>query len=95
MLHDYGFYKFEKFANYLDSPESQGLKPLFTTREQFLRYDECSQLIGACFQFLDLRLKCKAYEGKIASKLASTIFNQLSMPYSKSEMSTDSLSVQV
>jgi len=33
MLHDYGFYKFEKFASYLSSTEpSPHLKPLFLSR---------------------------------------------------------------
>ena len=83
MLHDYGFYKFEKFENYIDNNEKvekdetkskNHLKPLFETRDQFMRYDECSQMIGACFQLLELRLKNKCSEAKIASKLCTKIF---------------------
>ena len=42
MLHDYGFYKFEKFENYVDGNEKvekdkvepkEHLKPLFQTRD--------------------------------------------------------------
>ena len=76
MLHDYGFYKFAKFANYIEdrAVECTYLKPLFRTREQFHSYDACSQLIGACFQFLDLRLKNKPNEAKIGSKIAQIVF---------------------
>lgn len=44
MLHDYGFYQFAKFKNFIDhnGVEHEHLKPLFETREQFQIYDECS-----------------------------------------------------
>jgi len=45
MLHDYGFYKFEKFSNYIenkDDLEGTIVKPLFATRTDWLRYDDCS-----------------------------------------------------
>ena len=76
MLHDYGFYKFAKFQNFIEdrAVECQYLKPLFKSREQFHIYDECSQLIGACFGFLDLRLKNKPDEARIASKIAKRVF---------------------
>jgi hypothetical protein len=85
MLHDYGFYKFEKFDNYLTGPEKDHLRPLFTTRVQFLVYDECSLMIGCCFQFLELRLRSKEYEGKIASKIANKVFSYFACAFLKEE----------
>jgi len=89
MLHDYGFYKFEKFENYMDNKEDgdtkEHLKPLFQSRDQFLRYDECSQMIGACFALLELRMKAKENEAKIASKICNKIFSYFDFCYLKEE----------
>ena len=79
MLHDYGFYKFEKFDNYIQNSESisrekDHLMSLFKTEAQFQRYDECSQMIGACYQLLEMRLKNKAAEARIGSKIAKKVF---------------------
>lgn len=44
MLHDYGFYKFEKFDNYLNAKERASIEsylmPIFEQRSQFVNYDE-------------------------------------------------------
>ena len=89
MLHDYGFYKFAKFKNYIDhhtlEEDNENLQPLFKTREQFHCYDECSQLIGSCFQFLDLRLKNKDLDGKVGSKIAKKVFNYFECEYLKDD----------
>ena len=66
MLHDYGFYKFEKCINYIEHRkdlEQPHLKPLFASREQYIYYDECSQFITACMRFFDLRIRSKEYQG--------------------------------
>lgn len=89
MLHDYGFYKFEKFDNYINgltsSEQNTHLQPLFATRKQFIIYDECSKIIGCCFQFLDLRLRSKEYEGKVASKIANKVFSFFGCAFLKEE----------
>ena len=97
-MHDYGFYKFEKFENYTDSvdalaaaensqevPECNVALPLFQERNQFLRYDECSQLIGACMQFMELRLKDKQKEQKIAWSIAKRVFAHFDWNFIKGE----------
>ena len=63
MLHDYGFYKFEKFKNYTQnwSEDLPYLQPLFTSRDQYITYDESSQMITACMEYYDLRIKNKIY----------------------------------
>ena len=97
MLHDYGFYKFASFKNYIDhhaeeEAESQDpdgetqFQPLFKTREQFHSYDECSQLIGSCFLFLDLRLKNKPNEAKLVSKIAMKVFTHFDCAYLKDDL---------
>ncbi len=78
MLHDYGFYKFEKFTNYV-SHRGQNLthlKPIFETRFQYLRYDECSQLITAFMKYYDLRIRNKEYQGILASKITKFILSE-------------------
>ena len=42
MLHDYGFYRFEKFENFTQnrSVNKTYLQPLFESREQWVTYDE-------------------------------------------------------
>lgn len=88
MLHDYGFYQFAKFKNYIDHKGKESelqLEPLFESRDQFHYYDECSQLIGACFQFLELRLKNKPNEAKVGSKIAQKVFNHFDVAYLKDD----------
>jgi len=63
MLHDYGFYKFEKFKNFTEH-RNQGfpyLQPLFSSRDQNIAYDESSQMITACMKYYELKLKNKDY----------------------------------
>lgn len=42
MLHDYGFYKFEQFQNFLSHKHLNQpyLQPIFNERTQFINYDE-------------------------------------------------------
>ena len=62
MLHDYGFYQFEKFRNYTQHKDvCDYLKPLFENRDQFVAFDESSQIISACMQYYELRIKNKSY----------------------------------
>ena len=49
--------------------DSQILQPIFQNREDFLNYDESNQVISACFDYLQMNLKKKEREGKIASKI--------------------------
>ena len=86
MMHDYGFYRFEQYHNYLgykdllSQNKHQGYfenKPIFETRDQFITYDLCYQVTCSCFDFLGYRLKRKDIDRKLGSKLIKPILRYL------------------
>ena len=90
MLHDYGFYKFEKFKNFTEH-RSEGLpylQPLFSSRDQNITYDESSQMISACMKYYELKLKNKDYQGKLASKIVKFLLLQFGLTLGKDKEST-------
>lgn len=90
MLHDYGFYKFEKFKNYTEH-RNEGhpyLQPLFASRDQNITYDESSQMITACMKYYELKLKNKDYQGKLASKIVKFLLLQFGLTLGKDKEST-------
>lgn len=91
-MHDYGFYRFEKYQNYLgykellqneDVEAKEKLKtyfpnePIFNSRDDFLTYDLCYQVTSSCFEFLGLRLKRKDIEARLGAKLIKPVLRHL------------------
>lgn len=85
MLHDYGFYKFEKFQSYTQNKNLKHSKPLFETRQQWLVYDECQQVISSFMQYYDLKIKQKDYQGKLGYKMAKYLMGTLQISDLKSD----------
>jgi hypothetical protein len=52
------------------------LKPIFKNITDFLNYDESNQIISACFEYLQMNLKKKESEGKVASKIVKKVLRQ-------------------
>ena len=72
--HDFGFYQYEKFLNYLDHSKtscSGALKPVFQDRNQFLEYDLMNIFSGSLFMIEEMKLKDPEILGRLAQKIAS------------------------
>ena len=62
------------------------MKPIFESRKDFLSYDDCGQVISACFDFLAMHFKQKDLEGKISSKILKQILRHFNIGYLKEEL---------
>ena len=76
--HDFGFYQYQKFQNYLDhsSPDNAHiLKPVFTSRNTFLEYDLMTVFIQSLQQIEEMKLKDTKILGLLAKKTTQEILN--------------------
>eukprot|EP00347_Sterkiella_histriomuscorum_P003951 403362310 len=87
--HDYGFYRYESFKNYLSNresdPNNDNLKPIFQCREDFLAFDEASQVIGSTFEFLQMGLKRRDMEAKVAKKIIKQALRMCEIEFNKND----------
>ena len=69
--HDFGFYQYQKFQNFLDHSNSENthiLKPVFTSRNLFLEYDLMNFFIQSLQQIEEMKLKDTKILGSLAKK---------------------------
>jgi hypothetical protein len=79
--HDFGFYQYQQFKNYLDhsnkNPSQESiLKPVFGERKQFLEYDLLNTFSGSLYLIEEMKLKDPVILGKLANQIASKLVGE-------------------
>eukprot|EP00347_Sterkiella_histriomuscorum_P004973 403358381 len=104
-MHDYGFYQYEEFQNYLTYQNqiktksrkeyAQYLKPIFKKRNQFIKYDAFTQLQVAFEQVKEMKIKKPSILGTLCRKLSKYLIKEYAKQDEEVNLNKDEMKCQI